>query len=92
MLPQAKVDIKKASKYYGPKDSELSTSFRDEVKVTTKYIKQYPEGFEIKHKAFRGCRVKRFPYIVFYRVHNDSIVVVAVLGSKQDRDTILDKR
>ena len=92
MLPEAKSDIKEASKWYDKKQIKLGKAFRNEVKLITAYIQQYPEGFEIKYNHFRGCIVNRFPYIVFYRMHQDTIVIVAVLADKQNREEILSER
>ncbi len=91
LLPEAKADVKEASKWYNSGQADLGKDFYKEVRKTIKYIQQYPEGFEVKYKQFRGCITDRFPYIVFYRIHNQTVVVVAVLATRQDRK-ILDKR
>jgi plasmid stabilization system protein ParE len=92
ILPEAKLDIKKASEWYDEQQSKLGKSFRDEVKITATYIQHYPESFEVKYNQFRGCRVNRFPYFVFYRMHLEKIVIVAVIATKQEREGILEKR
>jgi plasmid stabilization system protein ParE len=91
LSPDAKKELQTAVKWYNKKKIDLGKSFYIQVKSTYKYIQQYPEGFEIKYNGFRGTTVEGFPFILFYDIQPNYIVIVAVFHTSKDLSK-LDKR
>lgn len=47
-------------------------------------IRQFPEACPKIHKAVRRALVKRFPYLIFYLLTPDRIVVLAILHTSRN--------
>ncbi len=61
--------------YYKTKVSvRIARNFKKEVKDTLRYIKMNP-FYRFYHKDFRGIPLKKYPYIIFYKV-NEKILGV----------------
>jgi plasmid stabilization system protein ParE len=77
--PAAAADIEEAFLWYEKQRSRLGTDFRLELTATLERIANDPELCQVIYRNTRRALLRRFPYGVFYRVHSDAIVVVAVM-------------
>jgi plasmid stabilization system protein ParE len=41
-------------------------------------IQENPEGWAVLYRKIRACPMRRFPYVIYYRVLPDRISVIAV--------------
>ncbi len=83
-LTPAKVEYLEAVNFYNLEKSGLGYEFAAEVDKTLSRMKQFPHGWQKISKNIRRCRLSRFPYSVFYSVHKDEIIVVAVSHSRRE--------
>jgi hypothetical protein len=47
-------------------------------------IKARPEAFARVYGDFRQCLMRRFPYSVYYRIGDETIVIIAVHHHRRD--------
>lgn len=84
----AKDNIKDAVAYYKNKVSaKVAAEFIKDYELALKKIKQTPH-FQVYYKNFRGLPLKRYPYIIFYRVDekNKLILINGVFQANQNTD------
>lgn len=68
-----------ARRYYSHIDSKLADRFRSAVDAVISRIMTDPDSLPQTANGFRGIRVKRFPYILFFKVLDaESIGIFAV--------------
>lgn len=78
-LEPAKIEFMEAVLYYNDQSEGLGYEFAAEVKRTIERIVQYPEAWLQLSKRTRRCRTSRFPYGLIYQIHENSILIVAVM-------------
>lgn len=84
--PEAEQDIEGAATWYEQQRAGLGNEFLDEVLRTLRKISEQPAIFPQLHRDTRRALTLRFPFGVYYRVHEETIVVVAVMhGSRSPR-------
>ena len=62
--------------------------FEGEVQRALAQIATYPESAPLYAGKFRRILVRRFEHGIFYRVYGQRIVITAMLGLRQSRETI----
>jgi len=93
-LHSATVDMRKASDWYEEQKTNLGREFLQAVLAQAAELK---EGF-INYRFFmlpvRYAKMKRFPYSIFFieDEKDGKIIVIAVLGNKQDMLNIIRER
>ncbi len=75
----AKTEFTEAVLYYNDQSEGLGYEFAVEVKRTIERIVQYPEAWSQLSKRTRRCRTNRFPYGLIYQIHENNILIVAVM-------------
>jgi plasmid stabilization system protein ParE len=86
LRPEAAADIRWARGWYEAQRAGLGDDFAEAVDQLFARIQNSPEIYEIAHGNVRRGKLKRFPYVVYYRVHPDRIEVIAALhGSRHPR-------
>jgi plasmid stabilization system protein ParE len=81
--PEAEADIAAAKKWYSARQMELGDQFLAAVESVLDRISKSPEIHAPGYRDVRHTLLRRFPYVVYYRVLDDRIVVLAVLhGSR----------
>jgi plasmid stabilization system protein ParE len=84
--PDAELDILKAARWYEKKQQNLGIRFLDEVEDKIRLVVQNPLHYQKRYKATRLALVAHFPYAIHFMVEKDSIIVLAVLGTREDPD------
>ena len=83
--PAAAADIEDAYQWYELQRPGLGEEFLRALGVTRDRVLDHPETFPILHRDTRRALIpRRFPYGLFYRVHGDTIVIVACMHAKRD--------
>lgn len=78
-------DIDRAAVWYERRRADLGRRFVAEIDRVVASIVERPEACPVWKEAYpyRRAGAHRFPYLVFYEVDGDRIVVVAVAHAKQ---------
>jgi plasmid stabilization system protein ParE len=84
LRPEAESELIEALDWYEARGPGLGAEFFRCVESTFSRIGRNPESYPVIHRDTRMALVRRFPYLVLYRVRNEEIVVVAVFHAKRD--------
>ena len=93
LLPIVRTDLQQAKAwYYNKGGASLAEEFKNEVNKEIDYISEFPEHYQPKYKGLRQSLVNRFPYVIFYRIEKESILVIGVLHGRRNPATIHKRR
>lgn len=79
----AEDDLDAAVEWYESRHPGLGTDFLSAVEVALDDIVKHPEASASIYKNLRRAHIRRFPYGIFYCVHEHRIVVVGVIHGSQ---------
>ncbi len=81
--PETEDDLADSRDWYDARQVGLGTAFLNVVDEVFEQIRQSPELYAAGYKAVRRVRMKRFPYVIYYRIVGQIVEVLAVLhGSR----------
>jgi plasmid stabilization system protein ParE len=80
----AETDLDAAISWYERQLAGLGMSFLLQTDDTLARIVEFPESYQIHFGGFRGARVRRFQFAVFYRIRPDTIEVDAILDCRMN--------
>lgn len=82
----AELDAEHAQGWYALHAPKQVDRFVDDLAATIASIRQSPSAFRILRRDARRVGLKVFPYLVWYRVHDEQqvIEVLAVVHERQD--------
>jgi plasmid stabilization system protein ParE len=78
--PEAEDEVLEARQWYETRRSGLGTQFGQAIDEIVSRIVENPLAFQRVHKETRRAVLSRFPYVVYYRLAGEDIVVQAVHG------------
>lgn len=81
--PQAEAEALEARRWYEARSVGLGDAFAAEVDAAVARIIEHPFAFPRVRGETRRAVLTRFPYALYFRITDDSIVVLAVHG-RQD--------
>ena len=81
---EAAQDLEDAAAWYEVQSRGLGQEFLGEVRLTLQRVAEQPGLYPSMHRGTQRALTRRFPFGVFYRVEQDSIVVVAVMHGSRD--------
>jgi len=89
VLGEAEAELLDAMRYYEERQSGLGLDLHDRVAETLGNVSEAPDRFPVYEgkrlrRQYRRAVVKRFPYIVVYRVRKGEILVVAVAHTSRE--------
>ena len=82
--PNADTDISKAIEYYNAQRYGLGKEFFEELIEKVKQIHKYPNSVSIRYNRTHVASLKKFPYLIFYILIDNTIIVLAVVNSFRD--------
>jgi len=81
---EASEDIKQAYNWYENQQTNLGERFLNQVLASIQRTCTNPSIYPKKHLNYQQTLVEHFPYVIFFRKINNTIVVFAVFNTKQD--------
>ena len=82
--PEAEQDLSDAAVWYEEQRSGLGEQFLDEVLAVVSSVAETPRQYPVVHRRIRRALMRRFPFGVYYRAEDGSVVVLAVLHGSRD--------
>lgn len=82
--PVVKQELDEIVKYYEELKPGLGLLFIEVIDLLFKRIEKHPLHFQIKHKSIRRAGLEDFPYNVFFRVHKNQLIILAVLHQRRN--------
>lgn len=84
LRPEAEQDLSDARDWYERQRVGLGGQFLLQASAALEQIADRPGMDDVVWNDLRSRRLRRFPYLVYYRVLSDGIEVVAVLHGSRD--------
>lgn len=84
LRPEADEDLTNACAWYDRQKPGLNWAFLAEVAAGLSRISDFPEMYGVIWQDVRAFRIRRFPYIVYYRIVGGAIEVQAILHASRD--------
>ena len=79
----AELDLIEAMDFYGAKDPDLESRFKEETRRTVQRISDHPLSWHPITKRTRGCRIHGFPFTIVYQIVRLEIKIVAIAHSSR---------
>ena len=86
LRPEAANDLLSAREWYELQRPGLGDEFANSADELLSRITTWPESHAVVFQGVRLARMRRFPYVAYYRILAESIELIAVLhGSRSPR-------
>ena len=82
--PAAAADIEEAYLWYEERRAGLGEEFLTAVDSLLGEILAHPTTYPVLYRQSRRALLHRFPYAVFFRSYNETIVVVACMHGRRN--------
>ena len=82
--PEAAVDVIEARQWYDNQQMGLGDDFRNALADIVERIQSMPRMYVTVVENVHRAKLRRFPYLLYYRVLENRIEVLAVLHSSRD--------
>jgi toxin ParE1/3/4 len=84
LRPEASRDVEEARDYLEVQRVGLGQAFLNRVTEALARIGAMPEMYGVVWRNVRAARLRRFTYVVYYRVHDDRVEVLAIIHGSRD--------
>ena len=84
LRPEAQNDLLYGRDWYDGQSPGRGDLFTDEVEQALARIALRPEMYAVLYRGVRPCKVRKYPYVIYYRVLSDRIDVIGVLHGRRD--------
>jgi plasmid stabilization system protein ParE len=84
--PKTTEDIETARGWYEREREGLGDELLEEIRTTVQLVLAMPEAYPVIKRQTRRALVHRFPYGLFYRIVDDTIVFVACFHTSRNPD------
>ena len=81
---QAKQDLAESRDWYEAEVDGLGYDLVDEVRKAVNRVESNAEQFAIEHRDARICPVKRFPFLVVFRIKGQQVEILALMHGHRD--------
>ncbi len=82
-LKPAETEMMEAAAYYEMQVERLGINFLDIIEAAVVEIAENPSIWPKIEKGIQRRLVRRFPYSILYTVHENEVIIVAVMHQKQ---------
>ncbi len=80
----ARAELIEAQDWYEGQAPGLGRRFRAEVDALTERISAHPLQFPVVFKNVRRALLRRFPYMLFFTIEDDTLLVFACFHASRD--------
>jgi plasmid stabilization system protein ParE len=91
-LPAVEADVAEAAEWYETQRPGLGQRFISEVQSADRMLLVNPLRYSVRFADVRRLNLVDFPYAIFFFLHDDVIVILAVLHTRRDTRAILERR
>jgi plasmid stabilization system protein ParE len=82
--PAAAADVEAGYQWYEAQRPGLGEEFLLAVRTAIESVRARPLAYPMMFRQTRRLLVRRFPYLLCYRVYEDAVVVVGCLHARTD--------
>lgn len=91
LRPEVVLDLETSAKWYDERRIGLGADFLTECKATLDRIIEYPASIAASTNDIQSCRIRRFPYVIHYRLEGKTVVVFAIMFGGRDPSAWFDR-
>ena len=84
LRPEASQDAQEARDHYKALRVGLGQTFLDRLDEVLTRISAMPKLYGVVWRNVRAARLRQFTYVVYFRVHDDRVEVLAVMHGSRD--------
>jgi toxin ParE1/3/4 len=84
LRPEAEDDLLAGRDWYEQQSDSLRDDFAAKVEDVLSRISVFPELYPALLRNVRAAKLRRFPYLIYYRVQGNYVEVLAVLHGSRD--------
>lgn len=92
LRPEAERDLTNTYLWYEEQSPGLGVDFIRSVDACLSSLERFPLASPRIHKRVRRMFLRRFPYGVFYAIHKQHIIVLAVFHFRRDTEYLIHLR
>ena len=89
--PEIESDLRDGIDWYDSKLQGLGQQFLEDFRNVVDRVIENPLQFATASHGLRPCRLKRFSYVVYYRLTDEEILFVAVWSGFRDETSLRDR-
>ena len=82
--PEAQADLLQTREWYERQQPGLGDAFSNKAQEAIVRIQKMPRMYATVFGDVRRAKIRRFPYLIYYRLQQDRIEVIAVLHGSRD--------
>jgi plasmid stabilization system protein ParE len=83
-LPESSPDIREAFAFYDSRSTGLGDEFLDQMRDDAEQIRINPFLHSIIQDEVRAAPMRRFPYVIYYRIEETKVMILTVQYSGRD--------
>jgi toxin ParE1/3/4 len=91
-LAAVEADVAEAAEWYETHRPGLGQRFVCAIQSADKLLLANPLHYSVRFEDIRRLNLADFPYAIFFFLHDKVIVVLAILHTRRDTRTILERR
>ena len=76
--PDATIELIEAAHFYEKRQEGLGERLLNAVEEAIAFIRRHPTIWRPDESGRRNYRVRRFPYLIIYKIKNNSIYILAI--------------
>jgi toxin ParE1/3/4 len=97
LLEEAETESQEAARWYEERQAGLGQQFLDALAHALEIIERQPQAFSRVStndatREVRRCVLQRFPYLIFYEVRAEEVLVLAVAHARRRPNYWQDRR
>lgn len=89
--PKTEEDLINALNYYYEIDEKIEAKFLKCLDSTSDKILKFTNLYPYENKVVQKVLVEKFPYIVLYEQHEETIMILAIFHTKRNPQTLTDR-
>jgi hypothetical protein len=90
--PEIEDDVCESATWYDDKRLGLGDEFIADYVAAILRIQDNPLLFAVAQNGLRPCRLKRFPYIIHFKINGDDLLIVALMRGGRDDSSFIYRR
>ncbi|MGW1454488.1 type II toxin-antitoxin system RelE/ParE family toxin [Salegentibacter sp. UBA1130] len=84
ILPRASLEISDALKWYSSRNLKAGKELLKEINLIYNLLRFDPYLFSEIKKGYRQVPLKKFPFLIIYRIFKDQILIQSVFNTHQN--------
>ena len=81
---RSKDDLEYSTIWYEKQQRGLGLEFLNCIEKSILLIIENPTMYRYFHSNFRGCVISKFPFVIYFTIEENEIVVHSIFDSRQD--------